>query len=436
VLDHLGVRHEADLVLVCPGAETQGPMAQLLVDAPLRRVRLQMMQTEPLGERLTTSIADGDSLRYYPAFRVPALDRLPPPQPAGGAAHHMQLLVSQRATGGLTIGDTHDYDEPFDFGVDEAPYGTCSTGRVAARVGRCRRWSGDGPGVYSQALRRWRSAGADQVQPDVWVVTGPGGRGMTLSPAIAEETWNGDRVTARVAREIADRPGVLDMAGTTVADDGAGRTRRSSGRSVEVGIAEDDPDMPGRLQYVQDTMGQSKIEVFRALLHDEARGAGRERFEAAIDEHVRPRRRRPVDGAAETFAALRAGGTKVCLTTGFSADTQTLIVDRLGWVDLVDLVLAPGRRCAGPALPRPGAHGRPAARHRRRAGGGGGRRHRQRPAGRGGRARGGGGVLTGAHGRAELVGRPAHPHPRFGRRVFPPLRVWWNRSTLPLVWGW
>ncbi len=147
-----------------------------------------MMQTEPLGEPLTTSIADGDSLRYYPAFRVPALDRLPPQHPVA-AAHHMQLLISQRATGALTIGDTHDYDEPFDFAVDEAPYDHLRE-RAESLLGRplppvVRRWAG----VYSQALHDavcWR----DQVQPDVWVVTGPGGRGMTLSPAIAEDTWN------------------------------------------------------------------------------------------------------------------------------------------------------------------------------------------------------------------------------------------------------
>ena len=29
------------------------------------------------------------------------------------AAHHLQLLMVQRADGGLTIGDTHAYDEPF-----------------------------------------------------------------------------------------------------------------------------------------------------------------------------------------------------------------------------------------------------------------------------------------------------------------------------------
>jgi FAD dependent oxidoreductase TIGR03364 len=187
VTDHLGVRHQADLVLVCPGAETQGPMAHLLVDAPVRRVRLQMAETEPLGERLTTSIADGDSLRYYPAFRVPALARLAPPEPIV-ARHHMQLLVSQRASGALTVGDTHDYEEPFDFAIDEEPY-VHLLGRLGELLGRpappvVRRWTG----VYSQALDDsacWRR----QVQPGVWIVTGPGGRGMTLAPAIAEDTW-------------------------------------------------------------------------------------------------------------------------------------------------------------------------------------------------------------------------------------------------------
>ncbi len=40
---------------------------------------------------------------------------------------------------------------------------------------------------------------------------------------------------------------------------------------------------------------------------------------------------------------------QICLTTGFSADTQALLVAALGWSDLVDLALAPG----------PGLRGRP-----------------------------------------------------------------------------
>ena len=185
-LDHTGQRHQADVVVVCPGAEQQGPMAELVRDAPVRPVQLQMLQTAPLDERLTTSLADADSLRYYPAFAVPALADLAPQAPVA-AAHGMQLLISQRAGGELTVGDTHAYDEPFDFATDEAPYRHLLE-RAESILGRPlppvqRRWTG----VYSQCLdeaiclRR-------QVGPGVWLVTGPGGRGMTLSPAIAEQT--------------------------------------------------------------------------------------------------------------------------------------------------------------------------------------------------------------------------------------------------------
>ena len=58
---------------------TRASRRRWLAAAPLRRCRLQMMQTAPLDERLTTSIADGDSLRYYPAFAVPEAAGAPGP---------------------------------------------------------------------------------------------------------------------------------------------------------------------------------------------------------------------------------------------------------------------------------------------------------------------------------------------------------------------
>ncbi|HEV2360491.1 MAG TPA: TIGR03364 family FAD-dependent oxidoreductase [Acidimicrobiales bacterium] len=186
VQDDAGRRYEGDVVVVCAGAEHGGPIAELLVDAPLRRCRLQMMQTEPLGERLSTSLADGDSLRYYPAFAVPALDGLPP-QDEVPARLKMQLLVSQRAGGELTIGDTHQYDEPFAFDLEESAYEVLRT-RLEGFLGRSlpkvvRRWAG----VYSQVTDGGICHRAEPMS-GVHVVTGPGGRGMTLSPAIAEET--------------------------------------------------------------------------------------------------------------------------------------------------------------------------------------------------------------------------------------------------------
>lgn len=93
--------------------------------------------------------------------------------------------LQQRLDGGLTIGDTHDYDEPFDVDVDEEPYRHLLARAESILGGRLppvrRRWAG----VYSQSLN-----GAlfhrEKVGRAAWVVTGAGGRGMTLAPAIAE----------------------------------------------------------------------------------------------------------------------------------------------------------------------------------------------------------------------------------------------------------
>ncbi|MFC8516732.1 TIGR03364 family FAD-dependent oxidoreductase [Streptomyces sp. NPDC057257] len=191
VRDDHGDVHGADAVLLCTGAWLGGLVRELAgPDLPVRRVRLQMMQTDPLGEPLTTSVADADSFRYYPAYASPALDELNSRQPQGetAAAHRMQLLMVQRADGGLTIGDTHEYEHPFAFDTLEDPYDHLTEvvesllGRPLPRIRR--RWAG----VYAQCTDPARVVHRQQVADGVWLVTGPGGRGMTCSPAIAEQT--------------------------------------------------------------------------------------------------------------------------------------------------------------------------------------------------------------------------------------------------------
>jgi FAD dependent oxidoreductase TIGR03364 len=190
VVDDRGNRHDGDLVLVCAGAAHGGLVREIAGDLPVRRVRLQMMQTDPLGEPLTTAIADGDSFRYYPGFAGVALDNLRrnESQDAVAHEHHMQLLCVQRLHGGLTIGDTHEYDEPFDFDVSEAPYAYLVE-LVEQFLGRAlppirRRWAG----VYSQCIDPDQVVCRNSPDDGVWVITGPGGRGMTLGPAIAEQS--------------------------------------------------------------------------------------------------------------------------------------------------------------------------------------------------------------------------------------------------------
>lgn len=210
LVDASGQAWDGDAAILCTGAWHRGLAGQWLAgqwlddqlpadDRPplVRRVRLHMMQTAPLGEVVPTSLADADSLRYYPAFAGPALDRLPAPDPEG-AAWGMQLLLVQRQDGGLTIGDTHLYHEPFGFDVEETPYRLLAQ-RAERMLGRPlppieRRWAG----VYSQLVPGVDANAAGErgmgvylhheVLPGVHLVTGPGGRGMTLSPVIAERT--------------------------------------------------------------------------------------------------------------------------------------------------------------------------------------------------------------------------------------------------------
>ena len=191
VRDHTGAWHQCDLVVLCPGAAFTGVVGRyrgFLARDGVRRVRLQMMQTAPMAERLTTAVADGDSLRYYPAYDLPGRSLLPPQAPVAERTR-AQLLMVQRADGGLTIGDTHEYDEPFTFDVDSDAYDHLKAraeallGGPVPRIQRC--WAG----VYSEITTGSALYHRSEPEPGVVLVTAPGGRGMTCSPAIAEETF-------------------------------------------------------------------------------------------------------------------------------------------------------------------------------------------------------------------------------------------------------
>ncbi|HEV3188174.1 MAG TPA: FAD-dependent oxidoreductase [Acidimicrobiales bacterium] len=189
VVDHRGEHHRGDQVWICVGATISGFASELFDGEPLRRVQLNMAETEPFTRTLTTSVANGDSFRYYPGFRTDALELLEEQEPLA-SQYAIQLLCQQRLHGGLTIGDTHEVDEPGAFETRDAPMDLIVS---AARdlIGDDvppieRRWSG----VYHQVeptndeiyYRRELARG-------VTALTGAGGRGMTLAPAIAEESF-------------------------------------------------------------------------------------------------------------------------------------------------------------------------------------------------------------------------------------------------------
>ena len=131
----------------------------------------------------------------------------------------------------------------------------------------------------------------------------------------------------------------LDMAGTTVADDGA--VMGAFHQALEaVGGAPERPDVD---TYIRQTMGQAKFAVFAELLGRDLDRAERANaaFEAAFDRAVDRGEVVPIPGAEDALASLRRAGISVCLTTGFSPTTRDRILDALGWAGTVDLALSP-----------------------------------------------------------------------------------------------
>ena len=138
------------------------------------------------------------------------------------------------------------------------------------------------------------------------------------------------------------RLAVLDMAGTTVSDDGV--VMAAFRRALDaVGGAPVDAGGEGVEAFVARTMGRSKVEVFTELYGGDEERAGRANaaFEAAYGRLVADGALHPVPGAEETMAVLRRAGVAVCLTTGFAPATRDAVLESLGWRHSVDLALSP-----------------------------------------------------------------------------------------------
>jgi len=146
----------------------------------------------------------------------------------------------------------------------------------------------------------------------------------------------------------------LDMAGTTVADEGTVMAAFEAA-AAEFGLVPGAPGYADAIEFVQATMGQSKIEVFRRLLGSEERAReGNRFFEESYAASVRAGLVAPLPGAVETITALRAAGIRVCLATGFAPVTRDALLDALGWRPLIDLALSPadvGRGRPWPDMP-------------------------------------------------------------------------------------
>ncbi|AMY54923.1 phosphonatase-like hydrolase [Rhodococcus fascians] len=145
---------------------------------------------------------------------------------------------------------------------------------------------------------------------------------------------------------------VFDMAGTTVED--TGLVQRSFAAADEhAGLSHNAEDKARMLTYVTDTMGQSKIDVFRHLSggNEEQAQSANKAFERCYGQLVRDGHCSAIPGAEGLLTSLRSTGISTALTTGFAHDTQHAILAALGWQDIADIVLCPGDGVRGRPFP-------------------------------------------------------------------------------------
>jgi phosphonatase-like hydrolase len=132
----------------------------------------------------------------------------------------------------------------------------------------------------------------------------------------------------------------LDMAGTTI-DEGGAVYDALQGAVAAEGVEVDEA-------AVQRWMGTDKREAIAGLVLEGGRARPTPqdvermfiRFRELLAAAYAARPPVPIPGAPEAFEALRAAGTKVALTTGFSQDVVDPLLASLGWdMGVVDAVV-------------------------------------------------------------------------------------------------
>lgn len=147
----------------------------------------------------------------------------------------------------------------------------------------------------------------------------------------------------------------LDMAGTTVNEQGlVYKALRQAVEERDVTVS--DADFLAAMGTRKDTaiahlLTLGGVDVNKDIIRD-----AYHRFTTLLQEFYDATPPQAIDGVEGAFATLRDAGVKVALTTGFSAEVATGILERLGWTvggssAVVDAVITADTVAAGRPAP-------------------------------------------------------------------------------------
>jgi FAD dependent oxidoreductase TIGR03364 len=182
----------ADNLYVCCGDDLQTLYPETFANLGLRRCKLQMMRTAPVGGgwRLGPMLAAGLTLRHYRSFEgcptLPALKRRFAEESPAFDRYGIHVMASQNGRGELVLGDSHEYDEeiePFDKDEIDALVLDYLRGFLNAPEMRiASRWHG----IYIK--HPTQPCVVARPESNVTVVAAVGGAGMTLSFGLGDRT--------------------------------------------------------------------------------------------------------------------------------------------------------------------------------------------------------------------------------------------------------
>jgi FAD dependent oxidoreductase TIGR03364 len=184
--------YEADLIVVCSGADFETLYPELFNQLKITKCKLQMMRmaAQPGNWRIGPALCGGLSLIHYKSFATAEslllLRRRYEQELPEYVRWGIHVMVSQNNAGELIIGDSHEYGlthDPFDKAFINDHIMT-----YLRSFAQFKDWTitASWNGVYAK-LTNGDGYLFTSPEPGVFVFNGLGGAGMTLSFGLAEE---------------------------------------------------------------------------------------------------------------------------------------------------------------------------------------------------------------------------------------------------------
>jgi len=183
---------QADLILVCSGADFETLFPELFSALAITKCKLQIMRmvSQPNKWTLVQLLCGGLSLIHYKSFEAaPSLPIL-----RGYFEHHLpqyvqwgiHVMACQNGAGEITVGDTHEYGldlDPFDKQfLNNWIVDYLKSFCVLPSYEIIQTWNGS----YAK-MKNGQTEWVYQAGDNIWLVNGMGGAGMTLSFGLAQE---------------------------------------------------------------------------------------------------------------------------------------------------------------------------------------------------------------------------------------------------------